>query len=339
MSTQLNFSVPSRGRIGEQTNSFLISCGLSIARPNPKQYTATIPAVPGITVHMLRSADIVGQVSAGNADIGITGLDDLKERQREGDDIILILDDLGFSRARLVLAVPEGWIDVSNMNDLAEIALEFGDSSRNLRVATSYPVLTREFLTKHRIHNFTLVETAGAVEAAPGMGAADVIVDISETGTSLKENRLVPLPDGIVIQSSACLIGNSSQLSKSPEKRSMLRPALEFIEGHLSGQDLHTITANVRGSSDATVAENVLANASVAGILGPTISRVAPPESSGSSGWFSVSVTVPRNLLLAAVDHLRSIGATSIVARDADYVFDETSCTYQTLLSTLGVEE
>jgi len=339
VSNQLNFSVPSRGRIGEQTNSFLSACGLSISRPNPKQYAATIPTIPGITVHMLRSADIVGQVSAGNADIGITGLDDLRERQREGDDVILILDDLGFSRARLVLAVPEEWVDVSNMNDLAEIALEFGDSSRNLRVATSYPKLTRDFLSNHRIHNFTLVETAGAVEAAPGMGAADVIVDISETGTSLRENRLVALPDGVVIQSSACLIGNSAKLGKAPQKRSLLRPVLEFIEAHLNGCDLHTVTANVRGSSDTTVAKKVLANTSVAGILGPTISWVASPQSDNSDRWFSVSVTVPGNLLLTAVDHLRSVGATSIVARGADYVFDETSCIYQALLSTLGVEE
>lgn len=338
MADVLSFAIPSRGRIGEQSVEFLDACGMGVQRPNPKQYAASIPSMPELRVHLQRAADIIEQVAEGNADIGISGFDLYLEHRREGDDVILLHEDLGFSHARLEVAVPDSWADVSHMDDLAEVAIAFRHEGRDLRVATSFPNLARSFLLEQSINNFMLVEAAGTVEAAPSMGSADVVVDVVETGTALKENRLKTLGDGAVVESRACLLGNSRTLRASQAKRDLTRRVLELVDAHLEGRQAYTLTANIQGKSEAEVARRVLANSEVAGVEGPTVSRVYSKSAETGAAWYAIGVTVNAGALQRAVDHFRSIGASSVIARRAAYVFHASSESYRRLLEKLRLE-
>src|SRR6266567_9600300 len=116
-------------------------------------------------------------------------------------------------RCSLVLAVPESWIDVTSVHDLSEIAATKHASGRELRVATKYPNLTRQFLYDHGVNYFSLNESSGALEAAPTLGYADLIADITSSGVTLRENRLKTVAGGTILESEACLIANRPGLA------------------------------------------------------------------------------------------------------------------------------
>ena len=120
----LRFGIPSKGAGYDATLALLESCGLRVTRANPRQYTATLRGLPGTEVLLHRPADIVEKVAEGSIDIGVSGLDLVHEQRHDDDDLLVILDDLGFWRAELVFAVPQGWVDVSSWQDLADLAVE-----------------------------------------------------------------------------------------------------------------------------------------------------------------------------------------------------------------------
>ncbi|MBI4306578.1 MAG: ATP phosphoribosyltransferase, partial [Chloroflexi bacterium] len=120
----LRIAIPSEGALEEPSISLLASCGLPVNRANPRRYTAEISTMPGVEVLFQRSSDITQEVDGESADIGITGLDRYIEYRREGGDSILLYEDLAYGQASLVLAVPDGWLDVTTLADLADLALE-----------------------------------------------------------------------------------------------------------------------------------------------------------------------------------------------------------------------
>ena len=109
----------------------MASCGLRVSRASTRRYTATVPALPGVGVLFQRQSDITSEIDGESADVGIVGLDRYRESRREGGDTLLILDDLGFGAASLLLAVPDAWVDVTNVYDLADLALEFKNRAGN----------------------------------------------------------------------------------------------------------------------------------------------------------------------------------------------------------------
>ena len=114
---------------------------------------------------------------------------------------------LGFGRCDVVVAVPEAWIDVATMEDLDDVAAEFRPRhGRRLTVATKYVNLTRRFFAGHGIADYRIVESLGATEGAPATGAADLIVDITTTGATLRDNGLKVLDDGVILKSEAHLV-------------------------------------------------------------------------------------------------------------------------------------
>ena len=149
-----------------------------------------------VTTVFQRAADIVAKVDEGNLDIGITGYDVVCEYRYDDDNLIVLMDDLGYSKAQIVVAVPEAWLDIATIADLADLAVEFKASGRELRIATAYPNLARAFLYRHGVNYFVLTGAHGALEAAPAMGYADLVVEITETGTTLRDNRLKLLEGG-----------------------------------------------------------------------------------------------------------------------------------------------
>jgi ATP phosphoribosyltransferase len=120
---------------------------------------------------------------------------------------VVLLDGLGFGYANVVVAVPEAWIDVRDMADLDDVATSFrGKHDRRLRVATKYINLTRSFFARHGIVDYRTVESAGATEGAPAAGTAELIVDITTTGSTLAANGLKIIDDGVMLRSQANLV-------------------------------------------------------------------------------------------------------------------------------------
>ena len=332
MSSKVILTLPSKGVIAEPTLNFLRDCGLRVDNPNPRQYSGTMPYVPSVEVLFQRVTDVVYKVSEGTAHLGITGLDVVREHPHE--NIIVIHDRLGYGYCQLLVAVPESWVDAEGLADIVDIALDLREHKRrNLRVATKYPTLTRQFLHTNGIHHFTLVKAEGAIEAAPTLGYADVIVDLAQTGTTLRENHLKPLPDGIVLESQACLIGNRRALRDNQELLGTTRVLLEYIDGALQGRHYYQITANVQGEDAESVAHKVAENSVTRGLQGPTIAPIY--GANGDGRWFTVTIIIVGKYLLEGVEHLRAIGGTQTIVTPVRYVFLEDSPTFTRLLREL----
>jgi ATP phosphoribosyltransferase len=325
----MRIAVPSKG-MEEQTLEFLAACGLKVNRPNPRQYRATISALPGVEVLFQRAPDVFAKVAEGTVDLGITGIDVVEEHRREDDGVLFLHKELGYGACALVLAVPEGWIDVSSVTDVAEISAELRSRGRELRVATKYPNLTRQFLFDNGINYFTLVESSGALEAAPALGAADVIVDLVSSGVTLRENRLKRVGGGTIVESQACLIGNRTALRDDERKLHVARDILELIEAQIRSREYYTLTGNIRGDSPESVARLVTRHPEVAGLRGPTISKVYP-KAGGEEGWYAATVVVESTLLLQAVDGLRKAGAGEISVGQLRYAFQNTCWSFEAL--------
>jgi ATP phosphoribosyltransferase len=331
---ELRLALPSKG-MEDETLRFLTNCGLSVDRSNPRQYRAALRNPPGVTVLFQRAADIFDKVDEGSVDLGITGYDIVAEHGREDDEVEVLYRELGYGRCSLVLAVPDGWLDVGTIADLAEITTELRSRGGELRVATKYANLTRQFLYAHGINYFTVVSSQGALEAAPTMGYGDVVSDLMTSGVTLRENRLKTIAGGTILSSEACLIGNRRELSGSEPKMQATLAILELIEAYLRGRKYVTLTANVRGDSEEIVARRVTAHEAIAGLRGPTISRVYP-KVGGERDWYSVVVVVERDLLLAAVEHLRKAGAGEVSVTDVHYVFEHRSWSFEALQRQLA---
>lgn len=335
-STPVLMALPSKGAIAEPTINFLRECGLRIDKPNQRQYTGTVPAISTLSVLFQRVTDILYKVADGSVHLGITGLDVVEEHPHR--DVIIIHRELGFGHCKLVVAVPESWIDVNYMVDLADVALDFREyQGRNLRVATKYPNLARQFLYRNNIHHFTLVQAEGAVEAAPMLGYADIIVDLTQTGTTLRENQLKIVSDGVIVNSQACLIGNRRLLVSQPDSLDVVRQLVEFIDAAHVGRGYHQITANICGESAEAVALQAASHPVTRGLQGPTVAPIFGGEEDPGTfmRWFTVTIMVPSDSLLVAVDYLRSIGGTQTIVSPIRYVFLKESPTFRDLTKRL----
>ena len=330
-SSSLRLVIPSDGELHESTLNFLRDCGLAIRRPSARRYTGYVPAVPGVEVLFQRTADITQKVEDGSADMGITGLDRLLEYRSNEQLAVPLIEDLGYGRCDFVLAVPDSWMDVTSVDDLADLALEFHEKGQQLRIATKYPRLLRSHLFSRGINYFTLVAASGTMEAAPAAGYADLIADLTATGTTLRENHLKTLEGGTILSSQACVIGNPHRLAASRQTLRLARSLMELMEAHLQAEPYFRLTANVKGGSPEEVSATILARPQVAGLRGPTVARVYNVQ---EEDWYSVSLLVRKDQLMEAVDHLRDCGGVDIAASQVSYLFKGQSRGYQNLLNS-----
>ncbi|MFN3309433.1 MAG: ATP phosphoribosyltransferase, partial [Anaerolineales bacterium] len=267
---QIRLALPSSGRLEPLALEFLSQAGLPVFKPNPRQYQATIPALPALSVIFQRAGDIVVSVRQGSVDFGITGLDAVEEKRGENGEVLILHDRLGFGQCALKLAVPESWVEVIDLDSLRQKATQL---AHPLRVATKFPVLTGRFLQRHAIPH-TLIAAEGTLEAAPAIGYADLIADLVSSGQTLQDNRLRPLADGEILRSEATLIANRQTLKSNPAVLEMGRQLLEFIEAHLRAKENLLVIANMRGESPDQIAQAMFTKQVVGGLQGPTIAPV-----------------------------------------------------------------
>jgi ATP phosphoribosyltransferase len=328
--SDIRLSLPSKGRLGQAALDFLAACGLEVEKPNPRQYAARIPALPRLTVLFQRPGDIVVSVRDGSVDFGITGMDVVAERQGDNGTVLVLHNALNFGHCRLCLAVPEEWDTVHTMADLAVHARAL---ARPLRVATKFLRLTSDFLGRHAVTPYTLINVEGTLEVAPAIGYADLIADLVSSGQTLRDNRLRPLTDGTIIHSQAGLIANRAALKSRPEVLTAARTLLEFTEAHLRAVEHLGVFANIRGESPQAIAQQIFAQDTLGGLQGPTISPVIVRD--GNPNWYAVHIVVRRERLFQAVAELRAIGGSGVVVAPVTYIFEEEPARYRAMMEAL----
>lgn len=333
---EIRLALPSKGRMEEETLTFLKECGLSVNKVNPRQYTAKILEIPHLEVWFQRSADVVRKIRDGDVDLGIVGYDMMVEYRGSSDEVVLIHDGLGYGHCHLAVAVPEAWEEVSSVAHLAELATD-GDPQRPLRVVSKYERQTKAFFDKHGIRPYRILHADGALEAAPQMGSADLIVDLVSSGVTLRENRLKELEDGLIVKSQAVFIGNRTALTQRAEALAAARQMLERIEAHLRASEHYTVVANMRGNSPEEVAQKVFEQSDLGGLQGPTISPVylrQPTE----TNWYAISIVVRKNRLTESIEQLRAIGGSGVLVLPLTYIFEEEPPRWLNLLKILGID-
>ena len=205
--TLLTVAIPSKGRLMEQANELFERAGLKIERfGTDRGYRGRLVGIDNIEIAFLSASEIAVQLRDGKIDAGITGEDLIRETILPDDDVAEVALRLNFGSADVVVAVPECWLDVAVMADLDDVAEQFyAAHGRRLRVATKYLNITRRFFAEKGITGYRIIESLGATEGAPAIGTAELIVDITTSGATLKANQLKILDDGLILSSCAVL--------------------------------------------------------------------------------------------------------------------------------------
>ena len=225
MKNLITIGLPSKGRLKEESINFFKKNNLEpMSSGGERNYFAQIENLPGSKIIYLHAKEIIQRLGDGTIDIGISGLDLLKESPASLQKKIDVKKKLDFGMADVVVAVPNDWIDVQTVADLEEVSFEFRDKKNiRLRVATKYPNLTNNFLFSKGVTQYKLVSSMGATETYTFIGSSEIITDITSTGKTLKDNNLRILKDGFILNSQACLL-----ISK--KKAAILLPFLNSLK-------------------------------------------------------------------------------------------------------------
>jgi ATP phosphoribosyltransferase len=217
--SKIKIGLPSKGRLKDESLTFLKSKNLEVKNSfGERNYFFNIKNNNEIDGIFLHAREIIERINDGTLDIGISGLDLLKELPEVYSKNVRIFKKLNFGFADLVVAIPKDWLDVQNMADLEEVSFEFREKyGRRIRVATKYPNLTESFFLSKGVSQFRVVPSLGATESYPFTGSSELITDITSTGSTLKANNLRIINDGTILKSSACVF-----VSKKIEKNKFL---------------------------------------------------------------------------------------------------------------------
>jgi ATP phosphoribosyltransferase len=313
----VRISLPSKGLLAEGSKQLLADVGLPIYSPNPRQYIATIPLLPGIEVIFQRPGDIVISVRDGSVDFGITGRDIYLEKKDSNGKILELHSHLGFGKCSLNVIIPEDWNEIGSLTDLRQLQRSL---ERPLKVATKFPNLAENFFSSETDIPIKLFRAEGTLEIAPTVGYADLIVDLVSTGTTLRDNRLKNLPGGKILDAEACLIANRERLKNNKDTLSMASQLLEMIGAHLRGKNNLAVFANVRANSIEMISRKIFQKEVIGGLQGPTVSPIITRD---SSAYFAIHIVVRKDELHRAIGELREIGGSGVVVSPVNYIFEE----------------
>ena len=323
MSAPLILAVPSKGRLQENVERFFARSGLELVKPRgPRDYRGAIAGFDGVEIAYLSAAEITAQLGQGTAHFGITGEDLVRELIPDADRLVVFIDQLGFGFANVAVAVPQAWIDVRNMADLDDVATAFRlKRERKMRLATKYANLTRAFFADHGVVDYRIVESSGATEAAPAAGTAEMIVDITTTGTTLAANGLKVIDDGIILRSQANLVA-ARTASWDAARRETARLLLDRIAAQKRAHGYREVRTRFAGMNDAllTAAREKFGVAAPFG--GPT-----------SSGMLTLHC--PPKHVHALASFLREHGAEAVSVAALDYVYTRDNALYERLNAEL----
>lgn len=277
MSETLKIAIQTKGRLNDDSMKLIEEAGIKLI-DGTRALVSAAKNFP-LEVLFLRDDDIPQTVADGVADIGIVGENEMLEKREK----VEIAKRLGFSKCRLSLAIPK--------------TLEYSgiDFFNGKKIATSYPVILKEYLNKNNIIADIHVIT-GSVEIAPGIGLADAIFDIVSSGSTLISNRLKEVE--VVITSEAVLIKNPN-LSQS--KKEILDELIFRMESVQRAEGKKYILLNVPNEKIKIIA------ALLPGIKSPTIVPLA------QEGWSSMHSVIEENDFWEVIGKLKKAGAEGIL--------------------------
>ena len=326
---EIRLAMPSKGPLAEPARELLEQAGLRVHHPNPRQYQASIPNLPGVTVLFQRPGDVVVSVRDGSVDFGITGWDVMSEKRGDNGQILPIHPALGFGHCTLNVIIPEAW---GNVNTLADLKILMADLNRPLRVATKFPIQAKAFFHQNGLEAVEFISAEGTLEIAPTIGYADLITDLVSTGLTLHDNRLKILSDGQILASQGCLIANRKSLKNNPAALDVARTLLEFIVACLRARDNVSVFANMRGDSPESIAEQMFTKTVIGGLQGPTLSPVITRQ---GEKWYAAHLVVRKDQLSQAIAELRSVDGSGVVVSPVSYIFEEEPIEYRAMLKQL----
>ena len=334
----IRLALPSKGHLYEGIVEMLKTAGYKVRRASDRQYEAEIAGHSRFHVVFMRPTDIVTQVHEGRCHLGVTGFDVFAESAGDAHDVAVIDRDLGYGGCRLVVAVPESWIDVTDVLDLADLTAEFKEAGKTFRVSTKYPNLTRSYFQKRGIHYYQVVDSDGALELHPTLGIADIIVDLTSSGITLKDNRLREISGGRVLESASCLIGHAPSLRALIREGdgaplALLLDALDGVRASEGWLHLEVVgeAAQHGPASASKVAEYLEAQEA------RHVARGQVWDAQGEEGW-RVTALIPAKKLAPCRRDLQKLGARRVVGLPTRFVFDrDESGTFDRLRTELQV--
>ena len=280
----MRIAVPNKGRLHDPTIDLLERAGLHLENGAARKlYADTVD--PEVTILFARAADIPEYIADGAADVGITGLDQVREANVESVDDLL---DLAFGRCRLVLAAPED-------GDIETVYALEGKT-----VATEFPNITRTFFAERGLSP-TIVEVTGATELTPHVEMADAIVDITSTGTTLKMNRLAVIEE--VLASSVRLFAHEDV--REEPKVQEIKTALSSV---LAADGKRYLMMNVPRDRLENVREVI------PGMGGPTIMDIA----NGGGEKVAVHAVVDEREVFETITEVKKAGASDILVTEIE---------------------
>ena len=276
----LRIALPNKGRLAEEARELFEGAGLDVRVRSARALTASLGGeFEGLFV---RAQDIPEFVADGAADAGVTGWDLVCESERELD----VLLDLEFGRCRMVVATRE---------DLPANAL--GDLAPGARVATPFPHVARRFFADAG-RAVTIIPLSGAAEVAPHLGIADVVLDITSTGSTLRVNGLREI--ALVMESSARLIASPGLADTG--RGQALDELVAALTSVLRAKGQRYVMANVPRAALERV-RRVLP-----GLNGPTVIDIL-----NGGGVVAVHAVVAADAIYRTIADLKSLNAEGIL--------------------------
>jgi ATP phosphoribosyltransferase len=276
----LRIAIPNKGRLSEDALRLLQAIGLKVRGGGSRTLVASAGG-GRYQVLFARAQDIPEFVDIGASDLGITGLDLVAEYGRPVPRLL----DLDFGRCRLIAAAPEA-SPIRSLDDLPP----------NARVATAFPRLAAEFFARRK-KKVKVIPVSGAAEITPSIGVADLIVDLMESGSTLRQNHLALID--VVLDSWAVLIGNEGARRK---RKTEVEEFVSAVRSVTEARARRYLMANVPRRSLAKV------RALLPGISGPTVMNLL-----GRPGWVALHAVTGEDRINGLIPALRKLGAEGIL--------------------------
>lgn len=255
MTKALTIAVPSKGRLEEKSAEIFAQAGMTLKRAGARGYTGTLVGFEEVEIAYLSASEIAARLRDGSVHFGITGEDLLREEVPDLDSIVQLVIPFGFGHADVVVAIPNSWVDVATMADLAEVASDFRlHNGQLMRVATKYIHLATDYFAAHDVQDIQIVTSFGATEGAPASGAAEAIVDITSTGATLAANNLRVPQDGVILKSQANLAA-ALKADWSPQARAAAKQILARLSAYRQAME-RLVVSFVIDTKDAALFDN-----------------------------------------------------------------------------------
>ncbi len=286
----LRIALPNKGRLSEDTRELFNDAGLEVRSSGERALTASLGGE--FEAIFVRAQDIPEFVADGAADVGVTGMDLVRESERP----LVSHLDLGFGKCRLVVAAK----DDAGITSIADIAAGAGAGRAPARVATVFPRIAKRFFAE-RGCNVEIVPVSGAAEIAPHLGIADIVVDLTSTGSTLRVNGLREV-ETVMLSSAQLITAIKGPRNGDATRAVALEELVTALGSVIRARGQRYLMANVpRATLDQV-------RAVLPGLNGPTVIDIAD-----HGKYVAVHAVVAADAVYRTISQLRVLGGEGIL--------------------------